>query len=166
MEMNVKPLEEQLGQYATYHRDRRNIFTHLFGIPMIMLSTSALLSRLDFAGITPALALSVVIAVYYLRLTPGLGLLMTLLYALAVAFGYWSAQLPTALWLAIGIGGFVIGWALQLIGHRFEGRKPAFSDDLIGLLLGPLFVVAEVLFKLGLQTKLQHEIERRAGPTH
>ncbi len=62
-------------------------------------------------------------------------------------------------------GLFVGGWALQLVGHAFEGKKPAFLDDLRGLLDGPLFLVAEVAFALGLSPELRAEVERRAGPT-
>jgi uncharacterized membrane protein YGL010W len=61
------------------------------------------------------------------------------------------------------VGGFFIGWVFQFIGHYFEGRKPAFVDDLVGLLIGPLFVVAEVLFLLGLRKDLESAIEARAG---
>jgi len=35
---------------------------------------------------------------------------------------------------------------IQFVGHWYEGRKPAFVDDIIGLLVGPMFVVAEALF--------------------
>jgi uncharacterized membrane protein YGL010W len=61
---------------------------------------------------------------------------------------------------------FVGGWALQFLGHKFEGKKPAFLDDLASLLIGPLFIATEVLFALGKATELQAEIERVAGPTH
>jgi len=54
---------------------------------------------------------------------------------------------------------------LQFLGHYFEGRKPAFLDDLRGLLDGPLFLVAETAFALGLSPELREEVERRAGPT-
>jgi uncharacterized membrane protein YGL010W len=60
---------------------------------------------------------------------------------------------------------FVGGWFVQFVGHFFEGRKPAFVDDLVGLIVGPLFVVAEVGFALGLRKELHAEIERRSGPT-
>ena len=53
---------------------------------------------------------------------------------------------------------------IQFIGHFYEGRKPAFVDDLVGLVIGPLFVVAEAGFLLGLRRALQHEIEARVGP--
>src|SRR5690606_25492922 len=49
-------------------------------------------------------------------------------------------------------------------GHYWEGRKPAFVDDIIGLIIGPLFVVAEAGFAFGLREDLAREIERRAGP--
>ncbi|HEY5946427.1 MAG TPA: Mpo1-like protein, partial [Kofleriaceae bacterium] len=60
---------------------------------------------------------------------------------------------------------FVGGWALQFLGHYFEGRKPAFLDDIKGLLDGPLFLVAEAAFTLGLSPGLRAEVERRAGTT-
>jgi uncharacterized membrane protein YGL010W len=69
-------------------------------------------------------------------------------------------------WLAWGLGSFVLGWVIQFVGHYYEGRKPAFVDDLIGLLVAPMFVVLEVLAGLGLFKPLIAEIERHAGPTH
>jgi len=54
---------------------------------------------------------------------------------------------------------------LQFVGHYYEGRKPAFVDDLVGLLVGPMFVTGDALFGAGLCRPLAEEIERRAGPT-
>lgn len=88
---------------------------------------------------------------------------MTCLFALALWLGAWSAGLPTRVWLILGLGAFVIGWIFQFIGHYYEGRKPAFVDDLVGLAIGPLFVVAELVFMLGLGKDLQATIEKRAG---
>lgn len=59
-----------------------------------------------------------------------------------------------------------MGWVFQFVGHYYEGKKPAFVDDLVGLLVGPMFVVGEALFALGLQRSMLAEIERQAGPTH
>jgi uncharacterized membrane protein YGL010W len=53
---------------------------------------------------------------------------------------------------------------IQFIGHAFEGRKPAFVDDLVGLLIGPLFLVAETAFALGLSPALRQQVIDRAGP--
>ena len=71
-----------------------------------------------------------------------------------------------SVWLAWGIGFFVVGWIIQFVDHWYEGRKPAFVDDVVGLLVGPMFVTAEILFALGWKKPLLEEIERRAGPTH
>lgn len=49
------------------------------------------------------------------------------------------------------------------MGHYFEGRKPAFVDDLIGLLIGPLFIAAEAGFLLGLRKDVEAEVNVRAG---
>ena len=54
---------------------------------------------------------------------------------------------------------------IQFLGHYYEGRKPAFVDDLVGLLVGPMFVVGEALFALGWGADLLAEIERKTGPT-
>jgi uncharacterized membrane protein YGL010W len=68
-------------------------------------------------------------------------------------------------WLGWGIGFFAVGWLIQFIGHWYEGRKPAFVDDVIGLVVAPMFIVAEAMFMLGWNKPLLSEIERRAGPT-
>jgi uncharacterized membrane protein YGL010W len=68
-------------------------------------------------------------------------------------------------WLGWGVGVFALGWLIQFVGHWYEGRKPAFVDDIVGLLVGPMFVTAEAMFMLGWNKPLMAEIERRAGPT-
>ncbi len=163
----MKTLEDQLSQYAAYHRDIRNIATHFVGIPMIVVAVAVLLSRpaFGFGGValSPALLVALAAAIYYLRLDLGLGALMTALLGLAVWFGAWAALQTTLVWLAIGIGGFVVGWVFQFIGHYWEGRKPAFVDDIMGLVIGPLFVVTEALFGIGLLSALRERIEARVG---
>jgi uncharacterized membrane protein YGL010W len=64
----------------------------------------------------------------------------------------------------LGVALFVVGWVLQFIGHYFEGRKPAFVDDIVGLLVGPMFVVGEAMMALGLLGRLHRAIDRQAGP--
>jgi uncharacterized membrane protein YGL010W len=59
---------------------------------------------------------------------------------------------------------FVVGWIIQFVGHKFEGMKPAFFDDVIGLMIGPIFVVAEFAFLMGMRNDLRGYIEARVGP--
>ncbi|HEU4459864.1 MAG TPA: Mpo1-like protein [Methylibium sp.] len=162
---------ELLADYAAYHRDRRNIATHLVGVPMIVFAVCILLSRPGFelAGfaLSPAWLVLAASALWYLtRGALPLGVATTaIMVAMVVAAGSIAAA-GTATWLGTGIGLFVAGWVIQFVGHHYEGRKPAFVDDLTGLMIGPMFVVAEVMFALGWNRPLLAEVERRAGPTH
>ncbi|RZT31323.1 Mpo1 family 2-hydroxy fatty acid dioxygenase [Cupriavidus agavae] len=152
----MKTLIDHLSQYAAYHRDARNVVTHFVGIPMIVLAVTTLLGRpgmpLGDSGLllTPAVVVYALACLFYLRLSLGFGLAMAAILAAFVCLGAWLAALSTTAWLASGIGLFVLGWVIQFVGHYFEGRKPAFVDDLVGLLVGPLFLVAETAFALGL----------------
>lgn len=165
----MKTLEQHLTTYAAYHRDRRNIATHFAGIPMIVLAVATLLSRpIALAGgfpLSPAVLVTALAVGFYLMLDVRFGVAMAVLLALALWPAHALAAGSTGLWLAAGGGLFVVGWVIQFVGHIFEGRKPAFVDDLIGLLVGPLFIVAEAGFALGLRRHLHRAIEDTAGPT-
>lgn len=160
-----------MTQYAAYHRDRRNIVTHFVGIPLIVFAVGALLARpaLEVGGwpLTPAAVVWAAAALWYvtrgnLVLGTATAIATLVLVLAAVPLG----QLDTPPWLAWSLGVFLVGWVFQFIGHYYEGRKPAFVDDLRGLLVGPMFVTAEALFALGWCKPLAAEIERRVGPTH
>ena len=160
----MKSLVDHLSQYAAYHRDPRNIASHFIGIPLIVVAVAVLLSRPQWAGgwVSPAVLVALASAWFYLRLEVRLGVLMTVLLGLCVWAGQVLAQQSTLVWLASGIGMFVIGWAIQFVGHHYEGRKPAFVDDVTGLIVGPLFVVVELAFLLGMRRDLERA-DRGAG---
>jgi hypothetical protein len=42
-----------------------------------------------------------------------------------------------------GLGCFIGGWVLLLIGHRIEGNHPAFFQGPVYLLVGPIWVAKE-----------------------
>jgi uncharacterized membrane protein YGL010W len=104
--------------------------------------------------------------VFYLKLDVKLGLTMVVLTGALLYIAQPLAQSATWLWLSASIGIFVGGWILQFVGHHFEGKKPAFVDDIMGLAIGPLFVVAELGFELGLRGELQAKIEETSGAVH
>ncbi|PMW09845.1 hypothetical protein C1X40_32160, partial [Pseudomonas sp. GW456-11-11-14-TSB2] len=153
----MKSLVDHLSQYAAYHRDPRNIASHFIGIPLIVVAVAVLLSRPQWVGgwVSPAVLLALASAWFYLRLEVRLGVLMTVLLGLCVWAGQVLAQQNTLVWLSSGIGMFVVGWAIQFVGHHYEGRKPAFVDDVTGLIVGPLFVVVELAFLLGMRRDLK-----------
>lgn len=168
----MRTLTQQLTQYAAYHRDRRNIATHFVGIPMIVVALAVLLSRPAWTiaalpwPLSPAWVLVVGATLYYLVLDVPLGLMMVVFSAVCLACGQWLAAQSTITWLASGIGLFVAGWVFQFVGHMaYEHRKPAFVDDLVGFLIGPLFVLVEMLFGFGWRPALREAIEAEVGAT-
>jgi uncharacterized membrane protein YGL010W len=170
----MKSLTDQLSSYASYHRDTRNVLTHLVGIPMIVVAIATLMARWSFGmvemgngwvlDVNLAVLASVLTCVYYLKLDVRYGAVMSALFALACWVGTGLAQHDQGAWLTWGLGLFAVGWVFQFVGHWFEGRKPAFVDDLIGLIIGPLFVVAEVGFFLRMRPQVHAAVVRRSGP--
>ncbi|MHA3982343.1 Mpo1 family 2-hydroxy fatty acid dioxygenase [Acinetobacter venetianus] len=159
-------LERLLSQYAAYHLDRNNIVTHFVGIPLIVFSILCLSARaaVDISGfsVTLAMVLIVLSSVYYLSLDKLFGILMLILFVLVYPLAVKIAALSMWSWLGTSIGIFVVGWVFQFIGHYFEKKKPAFVDDLIGLAIGPLFVLAEFVFLLGFRKPLHQRILKEA----
>lgn len=155
-------LEQLLSQYAAYHLDHKNILTHFVGIPLIVFAIVCLTARAGvmLSGMELTLALVILIAssMYYLSLDRIFGLIMIVIYAIAYPFAYKIAQLDTSLWLSLSIGIFVVGWVFQFVGHFYEKKKPAFMDDIMGLAIGPLFVLAEIVFMLGFRKDLERRM--------
>ncbi len=159
-----------LVKYAAYHRDRRNIATHFVGVPMLVFAVGALLARpsVEVVGwpITPAAVAWGLTTLWYLtRGNLALGLAVSLTNLALILAALPLGLQGTAVWLAWSLGLFFAGWLIQFVGHYYEGKKPAFVDDLRGLLVGPMFVTAEALFALGWGKPLLAEIETRVGPT-
>jgi uncharacterized membrane protein YGL010W len=159
----MKSLAEHLATYAAYHQDRRNVATHFVGIPVIVVAAEALLAEVRLGGISLATLATAAALAFYFTLDRRFGLAMTAVLALALYAGTRIADQPLGLGLAEGGALFVLGWAVQFVGHAFEGRKPAFADDLVGLLVGPLFLVAEVAFALGMRQELRENVEGATG---
>ena len=166
----MRTATELLAQYAEYHRDRRNIVSHFVGVPMIVFGIGVLLARPQVAtatvSLTPAWFLFALASAWYLtRGNALLGIAVSVAVGILIWLGQQVAGGSVPSWLAWGAGFFLVGWLIQFVGHWYEGRKPAFVDDIVGLLVGPMFVTAEAMFLLGWNKPLLSEIERRAGPT-
>lgn len=162
-------LEESLARYAAAHRDRRNIATHFAGIPLIVFSVVLAGTGIEIPlGPVPASAAAlgaIVAGAWWIRFDLRFGLALAgALCAMCAGAGEIVARAGVAPGLAIAGALFVAGWALQFWGHRFEGMKPAFYDDARQLLIGPLFVCAEVFFLFGAKPALRRYIEARVGP--
>ncbi len=159
-------LEQELSKYAAYHLNHKNILTHFIGISLIVFSILCLTARagVDIGSFKLTLAIVLIAAstIYYFILDKVFGLLMLVLLAAVYPLASQIAQLSLGEWLAASISFFVVGWAFQFVGHYFEKKKPAFVDDVIGLAIGPLFVLAEFIFMLGFRKSLHERILQEA----
>ena len=161
----MKTLAEHMAFYGCYHRDPRNRLTHFFGVPSIIFAILIPLSlgTVTLGGLeaTPAMIWTAIMVLYYLKLDLAIGLAMAVLFVPLVWAADSAAGLGTRPALEIFAVVFVAGWIVQLIGHRFEGNKPALTANLFQTLVSPIFLTAELFFALGLKRSLQEEVERR-----
>ena len=139
-----RKVDQLLAHYGESHRNPRNERIHFVAIPLIMLSLVGLIYALH-----PWLAYAFLAAsmVYYARLSAvflgTMALLSLVVLGLVMAMG--DKVLP------ISVGIFVAAWVAQFIGHRIEGKKPSFFEDLQYLWVGPIFVVSKLFLKLGIR---------------
>lgn len=162
----MKTIEDQMSFYAAYHQDARNKATHFIGVPAIMLSLFIPLAWIGFeAGgvtITAAMVFAALVLIYYFFLDVPLALAMVVITAALVWLGHQIAGLgPTQGWIWFAVL-FVGGWILQLVGHGFEGRKPALADNLFQIFVAPIFLAAEVFFALGYKPALHRSVNEKA----
>jgi uncharacterized membrane protein YGL010W len=141
---NMRRVDQLLAHYGESHRHPKNEVIHFIAIPLIMLSLVGMMFALH-----PYVAYVFIAAsmVYYLRLSLPFLLTMVLWSLLSIALVF--AMGPRVLELSVAI--FVGAWILQFIGHKLEGKKPSFFEDIQYLWVGPLFVLSKLFTKLGLR---------------
>ena len=133
--MQPRTIDTLLEQYGESHRNPTNELIHFVCVPVIVFSLLGILW-----SIYPALAViaSLAAMVYYFKLSRPFAFGMLLMSALMLAV---LALMPPMTVLPLSIAIFVVAWIGQFIGHKIEGKKPSFFDDLRFLLIGPLFVL-------------------------
>jgi uncharacterized membrane protein YGL010W len=156
--MGTKLFEHQVATYSTYHTDRRNRATHFVGIPAIVfaLLAGAALWRVPVGGaeVSAAWLIAIVAGLGWIALDLVVGLAMLAALIPMVLAAQWVAERfgPTGSWMVFACF-FVGGWVFQLVGHAFEGRRPALVDNLFQAFIGPMFIMAEFLELLGLRRR-------------
>jgi len=139
-----REVDRLLAHYAESHQNPRNERIHFVAIPLIMLSLLGLLWAAH-----PWLAFGFVAAslVYYARLSLVFLAAMAVISAVGLALVHAMGSLVLPLSAAI----FVAAWIAQFVGHKIEGKKPSFFEDLRYLWVGPLFVLSKLFAKLGVR---------------
>jgi len=139
-----RKVDQLLEHYGQSHRNPRNEVIQFIAIPLIMLSLVGLLYA---ANPWIAYAFLVTSEVYYARLSwvflIAMGVLSAIGLLLVVAMGDQVVPISVAI--------FVAAWIAQFVGHKIEGKKPSFFEDLQYLWVGPLFVLAKLFVRLGVR---------------
>ena len=156
---SARTIHDWLDDYSQYHINPTNKLIHWMCVPVIMVSLMALLWSLPVPAALSdrsvwfnfATLLFVVAMVFYVRLSMPLSVAMGAINAaiLFVIFR-WHQQAPTLLWQA-SIAIFVVAWIGQFIGHKIEGKKPAFFQDIQFLLVGPIWLLGFIFRKVGMR---------------
>jgi uncharacterized membrane protein YGL010W len=139
----MRPVDQMFLRYGEFHRNPANKAIHWVCVPLIVWSV---LGALWSASPVAAYVAVGAAMVFYLWLSLPLALGMLGVIALMV----WPLPLLGRHALIVSIAVFVAAWIGQFIGHILEGRKPAFLEDVRSLLIGPVWLLADLYRRLGI----------------
>ena len=151
----MQTLQQLLDEYAVSHQNKNNKIIHYFCVLAIFFSIVGLLMSIPSGLITSATGIEnslyanwgVVflfpLIIFYIRLTLKMRFLILVLSILCILVNFQLA-LQTSLWKA-SVVIFVIDWIVQFYGHKIEGKKPSFLDDIKFLLVGPAWILDHVI---------------------
>jgi uncharacterized membrane protein YGL010W len=155
----MKQLDILLSKYGESHMNATNKFIHWVCVPLIMFSLLTMLYSIPFLSERTFFAnwgmvILVLALLYYARLSMimfagflMIGILMIWVINHLYAWSDFNAA-KLALW---GVIIFVAAWIGQFIGHKIEGKKPSFLQDLQFLLIGPAWLLSFIFRKIGIE---------------
>lgn len=160
----MKPVQQWIDEYGESHQNSINKAIHWVCVPLIMLSLLALISKVPFIfnqieifsiysfslylNWTTIFLFSCII--FYIRLSYTLSLGMILIAGCMLFLIDIIKIYDSSVWrLSLSI--FVVAWIGQFVGHKIEGKKPSFLEDLQFLLIGPAWLLSFIYSKLGIR---------------
>lgn len=148
----MRNLDQWLDQYSASHQNPRNKRIHYWCVPLIVVSTLALLWLVPtpLGNVNAGQVLIVLAMGFYGFLSTRLALAM-LPFVVGIAAGItlYQAHAALPLWLPASLV-WVTAWVMQFIGHRAEATRPSFFTDILFLLIGPLWLLAAALRRPGI----------------
>tara|TARA_B100000902_G_C27182944_1_gene849879 strand:- start:188 stop:664 length:477 start_codon:yes stop_codon:yes gene_type:complete len=149
-------IEEWLDKYGESHQNKTNKLIHWFCVPIITFTLLGLLSLVSYTfiiynqaiTINVAWVLIIIAILFYLKLSYSLTIGMFIFSGtcLWLINTLTNTYLPTEL-LKYYIIAFILAWIGQFIGHKIEGKKPSFFDDIQFLLIGPAWLLSFIYKK-------------------
>lgn len=137
--LSKRTLEQWLSEYAVSHQNLINKKIHWLCVPTIFVSILGMGLSLS---VWFTLVLSALVLLFYMQLSTPLFLAMGIFIMICLAV---MAALPWGFKVWAGV--FIVAWIGQFIGHKIEGKKPSFFEDLQFLLIGPAWVADSLMGK-------------------
>ena len=152
---NKKNIYDWLNEYSLYHKNATNKLIHWICIPFIILSLFGLLSIINFDvqlnntsySVNVMYIFILIALIFYIRLSITITIGMLLISLLTVYVVNLLSFIGDKKLFQVYILLFIISWIVQFIGHKIEGKKPAFVKDLKFLLIGPAWLLSFIYIK-------------------
>ena len=122
-------------------------------ILMILLGLISLVKfQISNFEINLAYILIVLAWIFYLRLSIiiSIGMFIVSVVQLLIIH-YLEINLSVLSLVFLHSGIFILSWVGQFIGHKIEGKKPSFFEDLQFLLIGPAWLLSFIYRKLDIK---------------
>lgn len=154
---SMKTLEQWYSAYGESHQNKTNKKIHYICVPTIYISIVGMLMSIpnnfliklfhssNFYIINWAAPFIILLSLFYFRLSKTTALRMLLLSILAIIFTVFISQFVPVFYFNLGL--FILAWIGQFYGHKIEGKKPSFFEDLQFLLIGPAWVIDNLIAK-------------------
>ena len=147
-----RDIHQWISDYGVSHKNPTNKKIHWLCVPIIMFTLLGLLSMVKFYSINLAYGLIGVALIFYIRLSITISIGMFIISAIQLGSIYYLEQIllfSNLLYIYIGV--FIVAWIGQFIGHKIEGQKPSFFEDLQFLLIGPAWLLSFIYKKMGIK---------------
>ena len=155
----MREIDRLLSIYGESHKNKTNKLIHWVCVPAIMFSLTGLIMHIPFftdvTFIKNWAAVALILALFYyfkLSVVMFLGFLSVgsfILYFNLQLMRYCAIENCNSAMTLLVI--FIVAWIGQFIGHKIEGRKPSFLQDLQFLLIGPAWLLHFIFNKLGIR---------------
>lgn len=163
-QVEKREIDVLFDKYAESHQNHTNKLIHWICVPLIVFSLLSLVWAIPFPqfaflgkyiGYVNWASFLIAFAIYYYyKLSPVMSYFMLLAVFIMsffiVMLEKWEQNGGPAMWVSALVI-FVLSWAGQFYGHKVEGKKPSFLDDVKFLLIGPIWLLHFICKKIGLK---------------
>jgi uncharacterized membrane protein YGL010W len=154
----MKTAQEWFDAYGVSHQNKTNKLIHWVCIPLIMFSLFGLLMSIPVPGEKFSLVFNfaslvlIFALVFYFRLSLSLFFGFLVVGSAMLIGNYYLLETlgSHGILALVSVALFVIAWIGQFIGHKIEGAKPSFFEDLQFLMIGPAWLLQFIYKKIGL----------------